>query len=231
MVKHNNVIPNAHFKKYWQKHVKSNFNQAGQKDSRRQKRVVKAKSVAPRPVGLLRPVVRCQTIKYNRKIRSGRGFSIDELKAAKIPKKQARSIGISVDHRRKNRTLEAFQNNVNRLKLYKSKLVIFPSRAAKKNAKNVKLVEETKNLKQVGLSTVLPLTFPDPQVKPRKATKEERAATATRVLRKALTDKKLAGAREKRAKDKAAGLIKVSKKAGKEEPETTDAGDVGGDED
>jgi len=216
--------------------VETHFDQAGKKESRRARRIIKAKQVAPRPLGLLRPVVRCQTIKYNRKIRAGRGFSIDELKAAGIPKKKARAIGISVDHRRKNRTQEAFQNNINRLKLYKTKLVIFPSRAAKKNAKakNVKL-EDTKNLPQVSLNKVLPLRFPTPQVKARKITAEEQKAVVTKVLRKALTDKKLAGVREKRAKDKAAGLIKPTKKGkGAAAEETADAGadaDAGGDED
>lgn len=46
--------------------------------------------------------------------------------AAGISRKAALGIGISVDHRRKNRSEEAFQQNVARLKLYKSKLVVFP---------------------------------------------------------------------------------------------------------
>jgi len=232
MVKHNNVIPNAHFKKYWQKHVRTWFDQPGKKDSRRQKRIVKAKAVAPRPLGYLRPVVRCQTIKYNRKIKAGKGFTIDELKAAGIAKKHALQIGIAVDHRRKNRSQESFQNNVNRLKLYKAKLVIFPSRAAKKNAKNQKKVEETKGLKQVKLSEVLPLSYPRAKTKARKVAKGEKEATVTKVLRKALTDKKLAGAREKRAKDKAAGVITKGAKKGKAAAaETTaDDADAGGED-
>ena len=37
--------------------------------------------MAPRPVdGLLRPAVRCPTIKYNTKLRAGRGFTLEELK-------------------------------------------------------------------------------------------------------------------------------------------------------
>jgi len=212
MVKHNNVIPNAHFKKYWQKHVETHFDQPGQKRSRAAHRLAKAKLVAPRPVGLLRPVVRAQTIRYNRKIRAGKGFSLDELKAAKIPKRKARAIGISVDHRRKNRTQEALDNNVRRLKRYKAKLVIFPSRAAKKNAKNKKLVEETKTLKQASLDDAFPLTYPVQRPKARKATAEEQKATATKTLRKAWGDQKFKGRREKRAKDKAAGLLKPTKK-------------------
>lgn len=51
--------------------------------------------------------------------------------AAGIPKKLAPTIGISVDHRRRNKSLEGFQVNVQRLKTYKAKLVIFPRHAKK----------------------------------------------------------------------------------------------------
>ena len=80
MVKHNNVIGNGHFGKDWQLRVKTWFNQPAQKNQRRQKRVAKAKQVAPRPLNSLRPAVRCPTIKYNRKVRAGRGFTLAELK-------------------------------------------------------------------------------------------------------------------------------------------------------
>ena len=51
--------------------------------------------------------------------------------AAGIPKKYAPTIGIAVDHRRKNRSLEGLQTNVQRLKTFKAKLVVFPRRARK----------------------------------------------------------------------------------------------------
>ena len=35
MVKHNNVIPNGHFKKHWQNYVKTWFNQPARKQRRR----------------------------------------------------------------------------------------------------------------------------------------------------------------------------------------------------
>jgi large subunit ribosomal protein L13e len=41
----------------------------------------KAVAVFPRPTaGPLRPVVHSQTLKYNAKIRAGRGFTLEELK-------------------------------------------------------------------------------------------------------------------------------------------------------
>ena len=46
--------------------------------------------------------------------------------AAGVNRKQALSIGIAVDHRRKNRSQESLQANVLRLKEYKSRLILFP---------------------------------------------------------------------------------------------------------
>ena len=68
----------------------------------------KAKAIFPRPTaGALRPVVRPPTQRYNFKTRLGRGFTLEELKAAGIPKKLAPTIGIAVDHRRRNRSEES----------------------------------------------------------------------------------------------------------------------------
>lgn len=53
------------------------------------------------------------------------------FQAAGIPKKLAPTIGIAVDHRRRNRSLESLQANVQRLKTYKAKLVVFPRRTRK----------------------------------------------------------------------------------------------------
>lgn len=78
--KRNGVIPNAHFKKHWERFVKTWFDQPGRKRRRRVKRLEKAAKAAPRPVKILRPAVRCPTFRYNSKIRAGRGFTLDELK-------------------------------------------------------------------------------------------------------------------------------------------------------
>ena len=84
-----------------------------------------------RPLKPLRPAVRGQTVQYNTKIREGRGFTLAELKEAGIGKKQARGIGIIVDHRRRNLSKEGKKLNVERLKAYKSKLIVFPRKAGK----------------------------------------------------------------------------------------------------
>lgn len=48
--------------------------------------------------------------------------------AAGINRKFAQTIGISVDHRRTNKCEESLNANVDRLKSYKARLVIFPRR-------------------------------------------------------------------------------------------------------
>ena len=80
----NNIVPNGHFHKDWQRFVKCWFNQPMKKAKRRKARETKARRIAPRPVaGPLRPVVRCPTLKYNTKVRAGKGFTLEELKVIK----------------------------------------------------------------------------------------------------------------------------------------------------
>jgi large subunit ribosomal protein L13e len=75
MVKHNNVIPNVHLRKHWQTNVRVWLNQAARKKSRLQARRAKAAAIAPRPIDKLRPSVRCTTVRYNHRERTGRGIS------------------------------------------------------------------------------------------------------------------------------------------------------------
>lgn len=77
----NNMIPNGHFHKDWQRYIKTWFNQPARKYRRRQNRIKKAKELAPKPAaGPLRPVVHCPTLRYHTKVRAGRGFTLQELK-------------------------------------------------------------------------------------------------------------------------------------------------------
>lgn len=109
MVRHNNAISNGHFHKNWQCRVKINFNQIFKKHKRRLERIRKVKRNAPRPFGKLHPIVHCPSSRYHTKIRVGRGFSLYELKAAGLNKRRARTIGIAVDHRRRNKSVEPVQ--------------------------------------------------------------------------------------------------------------------------
>lgn len=52
--------------------------------------------------------------------------SVLSLQLAGINKRFARTIGISVDPRRRNKSTESLQANVQRLKEYRSKLILFP---------------------------------------------------------------------------------------------------------
>jgi len=136
MVKHNNVLVNNHFRKRWADRVKTWFNQPARKAIRRRNRKVKAARVFPRPVsGNLRPVVHCPTQKYNMRVRSGRGFTIGELKTAGIAPCNAIGLGISIDKRRQDRSRETLNANVQRLKLYRSKQIIYPIRTHNRHPK------------------------------------------------------------------------------------------------
>lgn len=118
------------------------FDQPGRKLRRRQARKTKAAALGVRPLELLRPAVRGQTVRYNRKVREGRGFTLAELKEAGISRKAARGVGIVVDHRRRNLSEEGKALNVERLKAYKARLIVFP-RNAKKPKKGDSTVRST----------------------------------------------------------------------------------------
>jgi len=196
----NNQIPNVHFHKDWQLRVKTWFDQPGRKKRRRLNRINKAARIAPRPVELLRPAVRCPTLKYNTKLRAGRGFTLDELKEAGVRRKEALTIGIPVDHRRKNRSIESLQLNVQRLKTYRSKLIIFPKNAKKPKKADSEPVETANATQQKG--TVLPIKQTWTREKARPITDEEKAVSAYATLRKARSDARLVGVREVRRKAK-----------------------------
>ncbi|KAI3983831.1 hypothetical protein MKX01_011539 [Papaver californicum] len=198
MVKHNNVIPNGHFKKHWQNYVKTWFNQPARKTRRRVARQKKAVRIFPRPTsGPLRPVVHGQTLKYNMKVRAGRGFSLEELKSAGIPKKLAPTIGISVDHRRRNSSLEGLQTNVQRLKTYKAKLVVFPRRAGKIKAGD-STPEELAIATQV-TGSFMPIVHERPAFDFLKVSDEMKSVKGYAKLRLERMNSKHVGVRAKRA--------------------------------
>lgn len=213
--KGNNMIPNGHFHKDWQRFVKTWFNQPARKYRRRQNRIKKARAIAPRPVaGPLRPVVRCPTVRYHTKVRAGRGFTLQELKAASLNARFARTVGIAVDPRRRNKSVESIQLNAQRLKEYKSKLILFPIHNKKKLRTGEATEEERKVVTQL-LGEVLPIRQPSIRTKARVPTEEEKKFEAYVTIRKARADARLVGIRAKRVKDAAENPDDVTK-AGKE---------------
>lgn len=204
-IRGNRVIPNAHFHKDWQRYIKTWFDQPARKKRRHQKRVEKAKRIAPRPLKKLRPVVRCPTARFNMRLREGRGFTLEELKSAGIAPKVAQTIGIAVDKRRKNKSIESLQVNVQRLKEYRSKLILFPIK--RKKPKKGDAAEHECRLAQQVKGTVMPIKQGKKTGEteaPRKVTEAETKFSAFHTSRQARANKKLAPGRAKRAKEREA---------------------------
>lgn len=184
----NRVLPNAHFRKRktWAKLAKTHFNQPAKKVTRRKARAAKAAAVAPRPLaGQLRPVVQCPTFRYNARQRLGRGFTFEEIKAAGLTPCSAKQIGISIDKRRRNKSAENRQRNVQRLKAYQQKVTIL-----KKG--------QTSDVEQQR-ATIMPVTpMPKPAVESMKITDDMKKGSVYQVFRMARANAKWAGQREKR---------------------------------
>ncbi|RLN91113.1 hypothetical protein BBJ28_00011666 [Nothophytophthora sp. Chile5] len=199
MVKHNNVIPNGHFHKYWESRIKTWFDQ---KKTRRLARKAKAAAIAPRPAaGLLRPAVHCPTIKYASKVRAGKGFTLEELKEAGINRKQALSIGIAVDFRRTNKSVESLQANVHRLKAYKAKLVVFPRKNLNKPKNGDSAPAETQNAVQ-HTGALFPITRSSVKSTTAVITPAMKETSVYATLRVARADKRIFGKQAKRLADK-----------------------------
>ena len=203
-IKHNQKLVNNHFRKDWQRRVRTHFDQAGKKASRRTARQVKAAALAPRPLDKLRPVVRCPTIKYNRRARAGRGFTLAELKEAGIPRQLAPTIGISVDHRRQNLSEESLAANVARLKAYKERLILLPRRSNAPKKGDTKT--DLSKVEKVSLiSSAIPIAPTDIAFK--EISKGDMPAQieggAYAKLRQARSAARYQGAREKRERDAA----------------------------
>lgn len=200
----NNVLPNAHYEKNHHAYVRTWFNQPARHQARRLARQAKAAAVFPRPVaGLLRPVVVPPTQRYNFKIRKGRGFTPVELKKAGVPMKLARTIGIAVDKRRRNKNTEAVATNVDRINEFKAKLVVFPKNGKAKKGDATKA--QLANVAQNTHKDIIPIKRAKLSVTSRKITDADRKTSVFETLRKRHIDRKL---EPKRAKKRAAAQQK-----------------------
>jgi len=204
MVKHNNIIPNQHFHKKWDRRTKTWFHQPLQKKIRREKRKAKAAEVFPRPAqGALRPVVHCPTQKYNIKVKYGRGFSLDELKECKVSPKYAATIGIAVDHRRTNKSVDSVTANVERLKEYLSRLVVFPKNSGTKNLKKGDAGRSDRDVGQLA-GEIIPKPAAGAALSFSEVTDDMTKFEAHSALRVARNEKKMKGKRDKAAADRKA---------------------------
>ncbi len=189
----NDIIHKNHFHKKWQFMVRTWFNQPARKHRRQEARKAKAQRIAPKPAcGALRPIVNCPTQRYNMKVRAGRGFTLEELKAAGINRKIARSVGISIDHRRRNSSVESLQRNVARLRKYMSKIILF------NKAKILPVpVHQGEKDKVSQRKMLLPIVQKAKREVAHKITASEAKYSAFHAIRQHRANKRLAGKRLK----------------------------------
>jgi len=135
------------------------------------------------------------TIKYNYKLRQGRGFTFAELKEAGINRKEARTIGIAVDHRRRNRSTESLQLNAQRLKVYKSKLIVFPRKRGKPKSGDAEMAELDQAQQVKG--AILPMPSAFKKEKAMAITEDMTEEGAFHKIRMARADFRLFGVRQK----------------------------------
>jgi len=112
---------------------------------------------------------------------------------------QARTIGIAVDHRRRNKSLESLQLNTQRLKEYQAKLILFPLKA-KKPRKGDASEEDIKKATQLS-GKILPLKADTKRPRAMELTEELKNFKAYHTITQARSHGKLWGIRAKKAKE------------------------------
>merc|ERR1711907_433459 len=194
------VIQSSHLRKHWNKRiVRCFFN----KKVRADKRAKKATASFPRPISKLRPLVFAMTQKYAGKVKFGRGFSLAELKEAKLTPALAQSVGIAVDHRRHNKSADMQDANVKRLTDYKAKLILFPKHEGKLKKGEIpdSTAEKVKKAAQVKTTGVFALPPVDKTTGEKASiTKEMKAEKTYLKLRQARVDQRYEGKRIAAAK-------------------------------
>jgi large subunit ribosomal protein L13e len=218
----NTMIRSQHLRKHWHRNVwtpqnnrvRCHFDQAAAKKRRYLARQEKAKAIAPRPVaGYLRPAVRCPTFKYNTRTRLGRGFTTAELKEAGIGVRYARTVGIAVDTRRKDKSEERKAENVQRLKAYKARLVVLSGKKA-----STEPVSQFQGL-------ILPLVKPQVVTVTRAITEDEKKLKVFETMRKMRSNAHLIGRRKRWKELKAAEVDLAAGAKTKDKKEEAAGGD------
>ena len=131
-------------------------------------------------------------------------FFLSPVQAAGIPRHYAPTVGIAVDHRRQNLSEESLVRNVERLKSYLSRLIVFP-----RKSNNPKKGDTPKAAQQAADSATLArLADSVPAVPGFSEIRKGDAPAPVEggayvALRQARANARYAGAREKRAKEKA----------------------------
>jgi len=174
------------------------------KKVRADKRAKKATAMFPRPISKLRPLVFAMTQKYAGKVKFGRGFSLAELKEAKLTPAFAQTVGISVDHRRHNKNADMQDANVKRLTDYKAKLILFPKHEGKLKKGEIpdSTAEKVKAASQNEVTGVFALPVVDKTTGTEKSaiSKEMKTQKTYLKLRQARIDQRYEGKRIMAAK-------------------------------
>lgn len=118
----------------------------------------------------------------------------------------APTVGISVDFRRQNLSEESLVANVARLKAYKERLIVFPRKGAKHpkagDSKDIDL-SNIETVSTVGaILPIIPVAGGISEIKKSDLPKPIEGGAFAK-LRKARSEARLQGVREKRARDKA----------------------------
>ena len=126
------------------------------------------------------------------------------VQEAGIPRRFAPTIGIAVDGRRQNLSEESLAANVERLKAYKERVIVFPRRSNAPKKGDTK-ADPASVEKATLISAALPFTRTAPGVSEisKGEMPEPVEGGAYRKLRLARAFKRSQGARDKREKDKA----------------------------
>jgi len=128
------------------------------------------------------------------------------IAAAGIPRKFARTIGISVDPRRQNLSEEGLKANVERLQEYRKRLILFPRRngKTKEGDASAEDIKNAKNAEKIVASTAAALPIKNViEFEEGAISSFKGEENAYRKLRDARSEARLVGVREKRAKAKA----------------------------
>mmetsp|Transcript_9231 Transcript_9231/g.14217 ORF Transcript_9231/g.14217 Transcript_9231/m.14217 type:complete len:151 (-) Transcript_9231:280-732(-) len=143
----------------------------------------------------------CPTQRYSSKMRLGRGFTLEELKEAGIAPAFAKTVGIAVDHRRVNKCQESLDRNVDRLKAYKEKLILFPRKGNKTKTGDSSAEARAAVDAVVSTGTIAPLSKPQEEVEFMDISDELVDFSAYATLRTTRNELKLKGIRVKMAKE------------------------------
>jgi len=134
--------------------------------------------------------------------RIGKGFTADEIKAAGISTTYAKTVGIAVDHRRRNKCQESLDANATRLKTYLEKLVVFPKGSKAKKGDTPR--SELKDVVQNTDKNIIPLEKSSKRIRARAITEEEKEFNAYQTLRRNLMLTKRNGKYQARIKEEEA---------------------------